>query len=91
MYDYEIHPDLQKILEKLIKKDNLTRERIIKKIEEIISSFNVEHYKNLKKDLKDLKRVHIREKVLVFRFYKKDNLIVFLDFDHHDKIYRRKM
>ena len=89
MYDYEIHPNLQKIMKKLLKKDNLMRERLIKKIEEIISSFNVEHYKNLKHDLKEIKRVQVGEKVLIFKFDKKNNLIVFLDFDHHDKVYLR--
>jgi len=90
MHNYEIHPNLQKIMTKLFKKDPLTRERIIKKIEEVINSYNVEHYKNLRHDLKELKRIHIREKVLVFKFDKKHNLIIFLDFDHHDKIYLKK-
>ena len=87
MYRYKIQPSLQRILEKLYKKDNFTRERILKKIQEIISSENVEHYKNLKKPLQHLKRVHIKEKVLVFKFDKTNNLISFEDFDHHDKIY----
>lgn len=90
MYNYEIHPDLQKIMKKLFKKDNLMRERIIKKIGEIINSYDVEHYKNLRHDLKEIKRVQIGEKVLVFKFNKGDDLILFLDFDHHDKIYLKK-
>jgi len=87
MYQYKIQPNLQRILEKLYKKDNFTRERILRKIQEIVSSENVEHYKNLKKPLQHLKRVHIKEKVLVFKFDKTNNLISFEDFDHHDKIY----
>ena len=76
---------------KLFKKDNQTRERIIKKIQEIINSADVEHYKNLRHDLKDFKRVQIGEKVLVFKYDKKENLISFEDFDHHDKIYRTQI
>ena len=87
MYDYEIRPSLQKILKKLFKKDNQTRERVIKKIEEIINSNSVEHYKNLRHNLKIFKRVQIGEKVLIFSFNKKSNLLVFEDFAHHDKIY----
>ncbi len=90
MYEYEIHSNLQKIMKKLFKKDKQTRERIIKKIKEIISSVNVEHYKNLRYDLKDIKRVQVGEKVLIFKFDKINNLIIFLDFDHHDKIYIKK-
>ncbi len=74
-------------MNKLFKKDKQTRERIIKKINEIINSGNIEHYKNLRYDLKDFKRVQIGEKVLVFKYDKKNNFISFEDFDHHDKIY----
>ena len=88
MYQYKIQPNLQKIMKKLFKKDKQTRERILKKIQEIINSRDVEHYKNLKHDLKDFKRVHIGKKVLVFKFDKKKNMISFEDFDHHDKIYK---
>ena len=87
MYLYEIQPSLQKIMLRLFKKDKQTRERIIKKINEIINSGDIEHYKNLRHGLKDFKRVQIREKVLVFKYDKKNNLISFEDFDHHDKIY----
>ena len=90
MYNYEILPNLQKILKKLFKKDNQTRERVIKKIEEITSAKSIEHYKNLRHDLKKFKRVQIREKVLIFSFNEKTNTLVFEDLDHHDKIYLKK-
>ena len=88
MYNYEIIPELQKILNKLSKKDKQTYEQVIKKIDGIINSFDVEHYKNLKYNLKDRKRIHIGNFVLVFKFVKNENKIIFLDFDHHDKIYK---
>jgi len=87
MRDYEIKPSLQKILKKIFKKDKNIYERILKKIEEIINSENIEHYKNLRNNLKDFKRVHIGSFVLVFKFDKNKNLISFEDFNHHDKIY----
>ena len=88
MYQYKIQPHLQSIMKKLLKKDPKTRERIIKKINEIINSKDVEHYKNLKYPLQHLKRVQIGEKVLVFKFDKKKKLISFENFKHHDKIYQ---
>ena len=88
MYHYEIIPSLQKILNKLSKKDKTTFEQVLGKIEEVIKCEDAEHYKNLKYDLKDRKRVHIGNFVLVFKFIKEENKIVFLDFDHHDVIYR---
>jgi YafQ family addiction module toxin component len=90
MYDYEVIPHLQKILNKLSKKDKLLYGQVLKKIEEIINSSKVEHYKNLRYDLKDKKRVHLGHFVLVFSFIKSEDRIKFLDFDHHDNIYKKK-
>ncbi len=88
MYTYEIVPSLQKKLSKISKKDKSLYEQIIKKIEEVITHSDVEHYKNLRYNMKDKKRVHIGSFVLVFRFLKEENKIIFDDFNHHDKIYQ---
>ena len=89
MLSYEILPNLQKILNKLSKKDDLVYRQVLKKIEEVISSPDVEHYKNLRYDMKDKKRIHVGHFVLVFKFVKEESRVEFLDFDHHDKIYKR--
>ena len=87
MYSYEIIPSLQEKMNKLLKKDKALYERIISKIEEVINSANVEHYKNLRYDMKDRKRVHVGHFVLVFNFIPEENKIKFIDIDHHDNIY----
>ncbi|MBU2522932.1 MAG: type II toxin-antitoxin system RelE/ParE family toxin [Nanoarchaeota archaeon] len=87
MYSYEIQPSLQKILNKLFKKDRALYEQVLKKIEEVMTSSDIGHYKNLRFDMKDKKRVHIGHFVLVFKFIQQENKIVFIDFDHHDNIY----
>jgi len=89
MYSYEIKPSLQKVLTKLSKKDKTTYEKVLKKIEEIINAQSIEHYKNLRYDLKDLKRVHVGRFVLLFGFENSTNTITFIDFDHHDNIYKK--
>ncbi len=86
MYPHKYSEKFKSILEKIYKKDKSTYERVIKKIQEIINS-NVEHYKNLKYPLQHLKRVQIGEKVLVFKFDKKKEVISFENFAHHGKIY----
>ena len=88
MREFEIKPELDKKLVKFSKKDKNSYEAVMKKIEEVISSPNVEHYKNLRYDMKESKRVHIGHFVLVFKFIKSENKIIFVDFDHHDKIYK---
>ncbi len=87
MHKFEISENLEQILVKVLKKDKVLYEQIIKKIKEIVNSEDIEHYKNLKYNMKDCKRVHIGHFVLVFRFDKNNDNIIFDDFDHHDKIY----
>lgn len=89
MREFEIKPPLQRILRKLHKKDKIAYEAIMNKMQEIIESSDIEHYKNLRYDLKDKKRVHIATHfVLVFSYDREKDFITFLDFDHHDNVYR---
>ena len=91
MFDFDFSDELRAKLEKFAKKDRKRAEILRKKISEIISSSNdsIEHYKNLKYGLKNCKRVHIDSSfVLIFEVDVERNRIIFLDFDHHDKIYR---
>jgi len=76
-------------MRKLSKKDKQLYEQLIKKIDEIKTCYDVEHYKNLRHNMKDSKRVHIGHFVLVFQYNKATDTINFDDFEHHDKIYRR--
>jgi len=88
MYNFEVSENLEKILNRLSKKDKDQYNKILKKIDEVINSKNVEHYKNLRYNKKDSKRVHIGHFVLIFQYKKEENLILFDDFDHHDTIYK---
>ena len=90
MREFEISSKLRKILEKLAAKDKLRYEATLKKIDEISSSQDIEHYKNLSYDMKEFKRVHILSHfVLIFKFDKATGKINFEDLQHHDDIYRR--
>ena len=93
MFDFNLTDELKLIIEKLAKKDKKRTEIINKKIKQIINSdsTSIQHYKNLRHDLKDFKRVHIDSSfVLVFKVDIPNNFILFVDFDHHDKIYKKK-
>ncbi len=88
MYNFDVSENLEKILNKLSKKDKDMHNQILKKIDEVIHSEDVEHYKNLRYNMNDSKRVHIGPFVLIFQYKKEENLILFDDFDHHDNIYK---
>jgi len=91
MRKFDIEKGLHNILKKLSKKEKVKYDIIWNKINEIINISDVEHYKNLKVPLQNFKRVHIEKSfVLVFKYDKRDDKVIFYDFDHHDNIYKKK-
>ena len=93
MFNFNLSDKLKFIIKKLVKKDKKKVEIINKKIKEIINSDKqiIQYYKNLRHDLKDYKRVRIDKSfVLAFKVDILNNFILFVDFDHHDKIYKKK-
>ena len=89
MRNYYFEGKFRKKLSILFKKDARRYLILMKKIEEIITCNNVDHYKNLRKPLQNFKRVHIDAHfVLVFKYEKSKDAIYFYDFDHHDNIYK---
>jgi YafQ family addiction module toxin component len=93
MFDYNISDKLKFKIGKLVRKDKKRMDILYKKIKQIIScdSDSINHYKNLRNELKEFKRVHIDNSfVLIFKVDIKNNFILFIDFDHHDKVYLNK-
>jgi len=89
MYETQISEKLEKVLGKLQKKDKNRFEATIKKIDEITVK-SPDSYKNLRYELKGLKRVHIDSHfVLVFKVDEERKIISFEELQHHDDIYRR--
>jgi len=89
---YDIDPKLKLKIRKLVKKAPSRAETLHKKIAQIINSdeATIERFKNLSNELKDRKRVHVDKSfVLTFRFIKEKKFVLFLDFDHHDRIYKK--
>ena len=86
--NYKISKEFDRILAKLQKKDKKIYENLWNKMTEVLNNSDIEHYKNLRHNLKEFKRVQIGHFVLVFRFDKINNIILFSDFDHHDKVYK---
>jgi mRNA-degrading endonuclease RelE of RelBE toxin-antitoxin system len=89
MRNFEVSELLEKKLRKLSKKDKSLYQQVMKKIKEVVNSGDVEHYKNLRYNLRASKRVHVGHFVLVFQYDKGRDLVKFDDFDHHDNIYRK--
>lgn len=67
------------------KKDSVFFDRITKQIEKIIRAPHLG--KPLRYTLKNRRRVHVGSFVIVYEFHNSE--LRFLDFDHHDKIYKK--
>ena len=90
MFGFDFSDELKLKVRKLLKKDNKKVEIINNKVKDIVkcSPEEIMHYKNLRHDMLGLKRVHINAHfVLTFRIDLKNNFVLFVDFDHHDKVY----
>ena len=88
LYVFDVSENLEDILNWLSKKDKNLYNQILKKIDEVVHSKNIEHYKNLRYNMKDSKRVHIGPFVLIFQYKKDEGVILFDDLGHHDNIYK---
>jgi YafQ family addiction module toxin component len=87
MYDLVLRKSVERIFFKLAKKNPKQLERIHRKILEIIK--NPHHYKNLRRPLQHLKRVHIdKNQVLIFSVDESKKVVIIEDYDHHDNIYK---
>lgn len=60
-----------------------------KKRDQICSAPSLDHYKNLSHDLSRYKRVHVNESYVIL-FYESDDIVYFVDYAHHDEIYRKR-
>ena len=63
-------------------------QNILNKKDEILTCEDLTHYKNLVHDLKKYKRVHVNNSYVIL-FFGDDGTVYFIDYEHHDVIYRR--
>jgi YafQ family addiction module toxin component len=86
--NFLVEERLERTLKKVHKKDRVLYESALRKMQEIVTCDNVDHYKNLRSPLQDFKRVHVKGCfVLLFKFRQSDDTVVFYDLAHHDEAY----
>ena len=91
MFSFDISDELKIVLSKLAKKDLVRATIINKKIKQIISFDEkiIDHFKNLRHDLSEYKRVRIDKSfVLLFKVTKSKKHILFDKLEHHDRVYK---
>ena len=59
---------------------------VVKKVDEICLK-DITHFKNLKYDLKQYKRVHVNDSFVIL-FFDEKQVVHFVDYVHHDVAYK---
>ena len=86
MYGDSYSEEIAKKLSKLKKKDSVHYFKVRNKMDSILEKPN-HSYKFLHHDMKGVLRVHIGHFVLVFVIDYVNKMVLFEDYDPHDKIY----
>lgn len=87
MYELALRKTVERTFSKLSKKYPGLMRAVYHKIDEILE--DPHRYKNLRRPLKHLKRVHLEKSfVMVFSVDEAENLVIIEAFDHHDRIYK---
>ncbi|MDD3159773.1 MAG: type II toxin-antitoxin system mRNA interferase toxin, RelE/StbE family [Candidatus ainarchaeum sp.] len=87
MYEIRLKKSLEKVFEKLAKKDIVALEIIRKKVKQIKE--NPYQFKPLSNNLKNTWRVHIKKSfVLTYKISEEKKIVELVDYDHHDNIYK---
>lgn len=86
-YKLEISEQLDRIFDKLSRKDKLQFEILSKKIKEILE--DPYKFKPLRANMAGQRRVHIRHFVLTYEILENEKIVRLLDYDHHDVIYTK--
>ena len=86
-YHLEISENLDRMFQKISKKDPLQFQILSRKIKEIAEDPN--RFKPLRSNMANQRRVHIKNFVLTFEIQEDKKIVRLLDYDHHDNIYRK--
>ena len=85
MYGIIARKDVERILQKLAKKDKVSSIYISKKIKEIQE--NPHHFKPLRTPMQNFRRVHIGNFVLIYSIDENKKIVIIEKYEHHDKVY----
>jgi len=84
-YKYRTTIEFDKQFRKLTKKDKVLKDRLLGKIDQIVSDPQIGDPK--RHDMKHARGSHVDPFVIIYTF--DDNIITFIYVDHHDKVYKK--
>ena len=88
MYVLEVRGRVDRIFRKLSKKDPNQMDAIAKKLGEILE--DPHGFKPMHFPLARMRRIHIGSFVLLFSIDEQRKTVVIEDYEHHDRVYRKR-
>ncbi|MDV3278684.1 MAG: type II toxin-antitoxin system RelE/ParE family toxin [Nitrososphaerales archaeon] len=88
MYELETREHVDRAFRKLARKNPNQMEVITKKIQEVLE--DPRRFKPMHFPLAGMRRVHFGNFVLLFSIDEQRRTVILEDYEHHDKIYRKK-
>ena len=87
-YKLDVSQRLDRVFDKLSKKDKKSLEIINNKIKHILE--NPYQFKPLRNEMAGIRRVHIGKSfVLTYEILEGEKIVRILDYEHHDKIFKK--
>jgi YafQ family addiction module toxin component len=86
LYSLEVVEKVDRIFEKLQKKDLSQFDALCRKITDILE--NPERFKPLKSPMQHMRRVHIGSFVLVYDIDEVRKVVTIRRYEHHDNVYK---
>jgi len=87
MYSLEVKEGVDRKFRRMAQRDRKRLEAVDRKVQEILE--DPHRFKPLRAPMHDMRRVHVGPLVLVYRTDEGRKVVILLDFEHHDAVYRR--
>ena len=87
MYSLVVKEGLDRTFARMAKEDRNRLDAVAKKVAEILE--DPYRFKPLRGPMQDKRRVHVGPFVLVYEINEGRKVVILLDFEHHDTVYRR--
>ena len=87
MYALEVKEGVDRRFRRMAKKDRNRLEAVERKVQEVLE--DPHRFKPLRAPMQNKRRVHAGPFVLVYQIDEPRKVVVLLDFEHHDSVYRR--
>jgi YafQ family addiction module toxin component len=86
VYSLEVVEKVDKIFQKLQKKDSVQFEALSRKVKEILE--NPHQFKPLRTPMQHMRRVHVGSFVLVYDIDEARKIVTVRRYEHHDNVYK---